>query len=113
IEHFHHVIVGAVERNFAAPHGARAFNLHTRIGHDDSWTAPISKACAKAIKNTKPTTPPRTLKTRCNEIGRGIPVLTLNRPEKVLGLTPPLPLRLPQPNEIDSYAKSDDQPATK
>jgi hypothetical protein len=37
----------------------------------------------------------------------------LNRVEKILGVTPYLPLRLPKPDEIKACAKSDGQPTIK
>src|SRR5213082_2644060 len=71
------------------------------------------KASRRRSRTRNAVVAPLILIIRCNEIGRGVPVLTLNRPEKVLGVTPHLPLWLPQPDEIEPCAKSDDQPATK
>jgi hypothetical protein len=65
------------------------------------------------VKNTLAIVAPLILIIRCNEIGRGVPVLVLNRLQEVLGVTSHLPLWLPQPDEIESCAKSDDQPGVK
>jgi hypothetical protein len=50
---------------------------------------------------------------RCKEIGCGVPVLMLNRVEKIPGVMPHLPFGLPEPDEIKACAKSDGQPTTK
>src|SRR5205823_14899501 len=73
----------------------------------------IPTALARASQDAHAVDSPFILTIRHNEIGRGVPVLTLSRPEKVLGETPHLPLWLPHPDEIEPCAKSDNQPATK
>src|SRR4029453_9425796 len=91
----------------------QAFYLHPRIRRDDSRTAHISKAFASAFENTRANVAPLILIIHCNKIGRGIPVLMLNRVEKIFGVTPYLSLRLPESDEIEPYAKSDGQPSIK
>jgi hypothetical protein len=89
------------------------FNLYIWVGWNNSQTAHISKAFAQSFEHTRAVVAPLVLIIVADKIGDGIPVFAFNRAKQIFRVTPYLPLRLPKPDEIEPYAKSDGQPAIK
>ena len=100
VEQIHHIIVGAIDHDFAGPHCAPRFNLYTRIGCDDPGIAHISEAFPHPLQNARSIVAPLILIVAPDEIGGCSPVFALNRMEKILGVTTYLARRPPEPNEI-------------
>ncbi len=109
VEQFHHIIVGAVEHDFAGPHRAPGFNLHSWVRHDDPGSAHPSKTFPHAFENPRPIVAPLILIIVANKIGCGFPVLLFDRVKKILRVTPYLVFRPPNPEKIQPEAKREGQ----
>ena len=107
-EQFHHVIVIAKDRDPAAPHRASLFDLHKRVGCDDSGAAHISETFPYTLQNARLIVAPLILIIAADKIRRSRPILALNRVEKIFRVTLDLPRWLPKPDEIQPNKKRDD-----
>lgn len=98
VEQIHHIIVGAIEHDFAGPYRASPVDLYTGIGCDDPWTAHISEAFPHSLQNARSIVAPLILIIAPDKIGDCRPVFALNRMEKILGVTTYLARRPPKPD---------------
>ena len=100
VEQIHHIIVGAIEHDFAGPHRASRFDPYAGIGGDDPGTVHVSEAFSHSVQNTRSIVAPLILIIGPDKIGDCPPVFALNRMEKILGVTTYLAHRPPKPDEI-------------
>jgi hypothetical protein len=105
IEQPHHVVVGAINHDFAPPHSAAGLDLHTWIRRDDPRTAHVAKSFPHAVQDARAIVTPLVLIIATDKICRSIPVFVFNRVKNVLRVSPDLLLRSPKPDEIQPSAK--------
>src|SRR4029453_4959359 len=100
IEQIHHIIVSAIEHDFAGPHRASRFDTYAGIGCDNPGTAHVSEAFSHSLENARSIVAPLILIILPDKICNCRPVFALNRMEKILGVTIYLARRTPKPDEI-------------
>lgn len=105
IEQPHHIVVGAINHDFARPHSAAGLDLHNWIRRDDPGTAHVAKSFPHALQDTRAIITPLVLIIGSDKICRSIPVFVFNRVKNVLRVPPDLLLRSPKPDERQPNAK--------
>lgn len=105
VKQAHHVIVGAIDHNFAGPHCATRSDLHDWIGCDYPGTAHVPESFPHTLQNARPVVAPLVLIIAADKISRASPVFVFNRVEKILSVTSDLMFWPPEPDEKQPNAK--------
>src|SRR5215468_2544649 len=100
IQQLHHAIVAAVDRDFADPDRAWAFNLHKGVGRRDSGPAHPTKTFPHAFEKPRSIVVPLIAIIVADKIGHSLPVSVIDRVKEILRMQEDLMLGSPKPEEI-------------